>query len=90
MIKNTETNVVSYLKEQDDTDKLIGYYSSFYRLKRAVAIYKRFLKFLQGKKVDGNSKLSIEEIDQAEQSIIRYSQQVHFPEEVRVLNGKMD
>ena len=88
--EQVEVNVLAMeVKQQEATDQLLNYYSSFYRLKRAVAIYGRFFKFLKDKEVN-KGQISLEEIQRAEESVIQYTQKQHFPDEVKLLKGNLD
>ena len=73
----------------DMVDTLIEHYSSWYRLKRAVAIFRRvfgiLLKRKQKQKVDCNKVFSVQELKNAEFAIIRYTQSTVFKKEVDCL-----
>jgi len=61
-------------------------FSSFQRLVRVTAYVLRFVKLLK-RKTSVNSKfLSIVEIEEAEQYLLKIAQEESFPEELRVLN----
>ncbi len=60
-------------KTQHPTDKLLGFYSSWLRLRKAVAYYKRLVLYLQSKKVPPGSP-SVEELKSAELSVVLYVQ----------------
>ena len=64
------------------TNDLITHYSTFYRLKRAVAIYRRFFDSLKCKdkrqSETKKGKLSLDEIEDAEYAVIKYVQNQAF------------
>ena len=74
----------------DMVDTLIEHYSSWYRLQRAVAIYRRVFGILLKRKqkqtaVDCNKVFSVQELKNAEFAIIRYTQSRVFKKEVDCL-----
>lgn len=74
------------------TTKLIEHYSSWKRLVRAVAWLIKFKRSLlkRGKILtrsqDEPKGLTVEDLEEAEKSIVRYEQQRHFNSEFRLLN----
>lgn len=75
----------------DATQTLINHYSSWYRLKRAVAIYIRFFSFLKRKAqktIPNYVKLSVTEIKSAELAVIRHVQKMNFQKEIEVKRGR--
>ena len=72
-------------------DKLVAHYSSWYRLKRAVAYWSRFIKHLRrGKDISVGTALSVDEIACAEVLIVKHVQSKHYSREVSNFSaGKM-
>jgi hypothetical protein len=71
-------------------DTLINHYSSWYRLKRAVAWWLRFKEFLLKRGVETkagnpNIELSLEELKVAERKLVMHAQRQTFSEELSVL-----
>ena len=75
-------------------NSLIEYFSDWTKLKRSVAWLLRLKKLLQRKTVHptethneerANTPLTVEEIDQAEEAIVRYVQQENFSSEINLL-----
>ncbi|XP_046552249.1 uncharacterized protein LOC124261926 [Haliotis rubra] len=90
-----EAAVMSTLDETADSpgdvvSKLLNYYSSWYRLKRAVAIYRRFFNFLkcksQKEKPSANALLSLQELGDSEKSILSLVQQTEYGSEIAILS----
>ena len=71
-------------------DRLLRQFSSWFRLKRAVAWMMRFGAWLQSHKhVVLERRLSVNELQTAERAVLRYIQGKHFPAEVdSVVHGK--
>ena len=87
--EETSTVAATQVNSSSDTvHRLLDHYSSWYRLKRAVAIYKRLFKFLKTKQNPQiNETLSVLELNEAEDAILRFIQKEAFPEEVTSLKG---
>ena len=66
---------------------LIRHYSSFYKMKKAISWIRRFVFFLQNKRVI-RGPVSCEEMRTSEQVIIRHVQRQAFPDEVHMLQVK--
>ena len=66
-------------EETSKTDELLNRYSSFYRLKRALVLLRRFIQHRRG--LRSTYPLTVEELKSAEISIIRYVQQKAYPSE---------
>ena len=76
---------VSHVRSQHDpVDKLIRHYSSWYKMKRALAWLRRLLNVLKHK-CPNQDRLSVKEIRQAEQILIRHCQLQEYPGEVAKL-----
>ncbi|KAK3886009.1 hypothetical protein Pcinc_009834 [Petrolisthes cinctipes] len=81
---------VSHCAENNPTRKLLQYFSSWHKIKKAVAWLLRFKNYLKGSKRDANncSKfLTVDDINQAEKSIIQVVQKESFSEELSALKG---
>ncbi|GAA49979.1 soluble guanylate cyclase gcy, partial [Clonorchis sinensis] len=68
------------------TDVLFSYYSSWVRLRRAVAWFTRFKSYLHsklfGKGIELKNTLRLEELNEAERSVLRYVRLKAFPSEL--------
>ncbi|XP_046543495.1 uncharacterized protein LOC124253722 [Haliotis rubra] len=69
--------------------KLINYYSSWYRLKRAVAVYQRLAKILYQRNMKRDikslltdQKFTVTELEDTETSIVRFIQSEHYRSEI--------
>lgn len=76
--------------QEDIIDQLIHRHSSWTKLKRAVAWLLRYKGYLLAKArkqtlVRGEEKLSVQELNNAERSIIRFAQRQEYREEIRRL-----
>ena len=70
------------------TMRLIEQYSSWYRLRKAVATYRRFFIFLRKRNIANNDKMfSAPELEAAEESIIQYVQHEAFGLEIQALKS---
>ena len=79
------------LTAQEGISTLIEHYSSWYKLKRAVAIYRRVFSILKQRRqglVASRKSLSVEELDLAGRAIIRWSQSQVFSKELDALQRK--
>ncbi|XP_071103398.1 uncharacterized protein [Haliotis cracherodii] len=100
--KMHEETVTATDASQDDcsdntVNKLLEHYSSWYRLKRAVAIYHRLFDSLNSrsdehqyknkKHAKSNRSLSVEDLSRAEKSILQFVQKIHFNKEFELLQG---
>ena len=72
--------------------KLINYYSSWYHLKRAVAVYKRLIKVLYHRRMKHDIKslqiiqrFTVAELKHAETSIVKFIQSEHYRSEINDL-----
>ena len=71
-------------------DKLWNRYSSWYRLLKAIAWIRRFIRWRFGTKEDTRyreSRLSVRELEEARLAILRCLQKRHFAEELKALQG---
>ena len=85
--EESDSVTVGYTKCDDSCEpvqKLLQHYSSWYRLKRAVVIYRRFFKFLLSKQKDCRT-FNVEEVQDAEDAIVKFVQKEAFYEEVETL-----
>ncbi|KAJ8019307.1 hypothetical protein HOLleu_42169 [Holothuria leucospilota] len=83
-------NEVSPMAKENDHDSgplqtLMNYYSSWYRMKRALAWWIRFINYLRGRR--STSKLSVQDVREAEVVLLRKSQSVAFASEIRRLRS---
>ena len=93
-IAEEETTSATVIIETDTTpnatDKLIGYFSTWFRLKYAVAVYRKLIKILADRKTktaSTNYQISVTDIAAAEKSVIRYVQRNHFGKDVKHLTS---
>ena len=90
-IKLSVCNTVLTPSDSVETcNKLLEAYSSFYRLKKAVAWFNRFFLYLRGKIID-TGMITTSELQEAEVQLIRFSQICTFKPEIdQLLNdGKV-
>ncbi|XP_028517549.1 uncharacterized protein LOC110247780 [Exaiptasia diaphana] len=73
--------------DDDAIVKLIERYSSWNRLKRAVAWLLKFKLWLQTKKTCQSKSLTVNDLNQAETTIIKHIQRQAYPEVIKVFNG---
>ena len=80
----TKSNTITQEDKEDDSiQKLITHYSSWYRLKTAVALMKKFCSTLlnRQKNLNEDKPLSVSDIKDAEKIIIRYIQGTYYEKE---------
>jgi len=74
-----------------EVDRLINYFSSYYRLKLACAWMLRYKRFLQNRlnsvKLE-KSRITVTELHDAENALIKYVQHNYFQEYPAILKGK--
>ena len=78
-----ETNEIDY------TSEFLSHYSSWYRMKRAVCWIQRFIKWLKCKSDPPEtlkSRLTLDEMKEAEDKILSYEQKKAFQDEIDALN----
>ena len=63
-------------------DVLADHYSSFYRLKKAVSWFKRFIQFLSDRSSVSKCPITVPEMNDAEQVILMHVQRQSFSEEI--------
>ena len=74
--------------ESNAFDELLAYYSSWHRLKRAVAIYKRLLRILKSKQVSVSTEpITVKEMESAGTIIVSYIQKKYFSTEINGLSN---
>ncbi|XP_038050892.1 uncharacterized protein LOC119724042 [Patiria miniata] len=77
-------------EENKGTDKLLQHYSSWHRLKKAVAWILRVREYLQNKNgrvpSDMKKPLTVDDLDKAEQAIIRHVQRQAYTDEYQTLH----
>ena len=66
-------------------DKLIAHYSDFYRLKKAVAWMVRWVRCMRDAETKNDSGLSVDELKEAECSLLKRAQEVCYREEIHSL-----
>ena len=88
--KGTTLLTTAAKQEGDIMDKLWNRYSSWYRLLKAIAWIRRFIRWRFGTKEDTRhreSRLSVRELEEARLAILRCIQKRHFAEELEALQG---
>ena len=77
------STVKLHVTDGNSIDRLTNRYSNFYKLKRVVAWILKFISTLRHRKVSkkfiSTNELTVEELKNAELSIIKYVQHRHFP-----------
>jgi len=58
---------------------LITYFSSWFRLKRAAAWLMRYIAFIKELRTVSRSRITVDELDEAELKLIKFVQRSHFP-----------
>ena len=87
-----DTAVTVGVVNLDDSDnpveKLINHYSSWYRLKRAIAWLLKFQELLKNKDDYNRDKanISIQDIKKAEKIVIKHAQEKHYGKELKKLS----
>ena len=82
----SETCCAQQVPDHCIIDSLFRRYSSWYWLKRAVAILKRFMRWWKSKRQsDVSSAVSVDEIRQAEEALLRFDQERYFKQELKAL-----
>ena len=86
-----EVEVAAVAVDGNSTEELIKHYSSWYRLRRAVARLRRSMRILQERKfgtrdASYSGMITVDKLDQAERALIRVVQSAAFPEELSVLS----
>ena len=66
------------------TDMLLVYYSTWLRLRKAVAWFRRFILWLKDRK-DSKSMLTVDELKEAETAIVIYTQTKHVTSVEKVI-----
>ncbi len=88
--ENAQTFAVES-EENSATAKLLKHYSSWHKLKKAVSWVLRVKSYLlkkdQYKEDDTKKPLTVDELNMAEQAIIRYVQKHAYPDEYATLNA---
>ena len=74
-------------QEEDMLSRLVERYSSWTRLKRAIAWLLKFRRSLPGKKKVAVKKLTVQEIEDAEKAIIKYVQGQEYRSEIETLKN---
>jgi len=62
-----------------DAFKCITYFSSWFRLKRAAAWLMRYIAFIKEPRTVSRSRITVDELDEAELKLIVFVQRSHFP-----------
>lgn len=86
--------IMMHIEREADTatDLLLRHYSDWFRLKKAVAWYRRFASYLRVMKGSQLTlkvgRLSVDEIEQAEKSLLRFVQRSRYPREfTQIVDG---
>ena len=74
LLKEQVAVLVNRVSEEDPTERFINYYSSWYRLKKAVAWIRRYFEYICKRYTIKNGNLNVGELQEAEFAIIRYTQ----------------
>ena len=82
-----EAQIYSILVNGDALEKVIGYHSSWWKLRRCVAWLLRYKQYIRGKLEETSRYLKIEDIRKAEREIIRHVQRSTFPEVIKILSS---
>ena len=79
-----------FVQSADSTNpsgRLVAYYSSWLKLKKAVAWFHRFTDFLRSRnRTQYRSSLTCDDLSRAERAILRFVQQRTFKREIEVIN----
>ena len=74
-------------EKTDAVDRLINYYSCWYRLRKAVCWLRRFILWLKDRKQKQSDKLSVSELASAEKTLVKYVQSQCYADEIRSLKN---
>ncbi len=92
--KSTQVNEILAKEQRCNMDDFLGYYSSWYALQKGVTWLLRFLTFLRLRQMDRSrlmaKQLSVAEIRVATERIVKYLQQQHFSEKIKVLEERSE
>ncbi|XP_064647101.1 uncharacterized protein LOC135499959 [Lineus longissimus] len=81
-VKKDVATCAAQLKEDNPTERLLTHYSDWYRVRKAIAWYRRFCHWLRNNKPRMDRLLKVEELQLAETAIIRYVQNVTYATEI--------
>ncbi len=86
-LSSCATTAVNTESDTTPTDKLIDYFSDWYKLKLAVAVYHKVCCILHDRKYKCTTdyRMSVQGLESAEHSILRYIQSQHFTNEIDCL-----
>ena len=96
VLQESETTQVTVAAVQESiytvqgTQALIDHYSSWKRLKHAVAVYGKVAVILKEKKAGNTYKITADDLRRAETNILRFTQRQHFGDEMQHLQQKLD
>jgi len=79
------TAVMLSCTQEGPTDKLLNYYSDWNRLLRAVAWWRRLAMVLKRKDPKSLQNLTVQEIVDAERSVLKYVQHTYYNQEINML-----
>ena len=82
-----EAQIYSIVVNGDALDKVIGYHSSWWKLRRCVAWLLRYKQYIRGKLEETSRYLKIDDIRKAEHEIIRHVQRSTCPEVIKILSS---
>ncbi|XP_077997424.1 uncharacterized protein LOC144450652 [Glandiceps talaboti] len=89
-VKKETKSCAAVVKGENPVDRLLHFYSDWFRLRKAVAWYRRFGEWLKCGKPKLGTFLTVKELQTAERAIIRYSQEMHYASEIQSLKtGKI-
>ena len=88
MVTAVTVGVVNLGDSDNPAEKLINHYSSWYRLKRAIAWLLKFQELLKNMDDYNRDKanISIQDIKKAEKIVIKYAQKKHYGKELKKLS----
>lgn len=86
-VRKDVTSCTSQVKEDNPTERLLSHYSNWYRVRKAVAWYRRFFHWLKNDKSTMNSSITVDELQSAETAIIRHVQDVTYKTEYQDLSA---
>lgn len=89
-VKKSATVLVTKTEEvsKKPVDKLIEYYSCWYKLRKAVCWIRRFFFWIKNKEVNRSNKLEVSEMLSAEKVLVKYIQNQCYPSEIKSLENQ--
>eukprot|EP00918_Siedleckia_nematoides_P088944 GHVU01195557.1.p1 GENE.GHVU01195557.1~~GHVU01195557.1.p1 ORF type:complete len:180 (-),score=11.35 GHVU01195557.1:119-658(-) len=81
-----DTGLCTVTAKQHPIDKLVDYYSSWYKMKRALCWLRRFMEILKGNRQNVGKLLTVDELRSAEISIVKHAQSQTYENEIKRLS----